>query len=182
MDRYYYHGISDYIDERTLDIMLKIMNEGILTRNNVRDTGKEYNHVCLYKNEDGFDYSDPDFFFDSARKGWIDNCFFFIVSPEVEAQKAGFDQTNLVDEWRCYDNIYIDKIVGIALPFDVIDEYRKKFPDVINPSFDEKLKKIIDIATRRGWKIENSNEDGLCDRLDSELSRQKEETKGDSSK
>jgi len=175
MGKYYYHGIGDIIDERTLDTMLKIMDEGILSRENVRDMGDKYNHVCLYRKDDQFDYSSEEYFLSSARAGWIDNCFFFIVSDQVRAEHAGSDVTNLVDEWRCYDNIYIDKIEGIAIPFDIINSMKDSYPDIITPSFMEKLNRIIDIATKRGWKIENSNEKDLCDRLDNELSRKNTE-------
>lgn len=178
MNKYYYHGVGDMVIEELLDLILKIISDGeIKTRSGVRpNLSSEYNHICLYKKNDDIDYSDEKDYGGSARSGWIDHCFFFIISPDIEARKVKVSNnttitddgelcTNIVDEWRTDGAIPISKIKGIALPFDTIEEERTYLKD----SFFEKLAKIIDIATEYGWMVENSDEEDLCDRLDSEL-------------
>lgn len=171
MDRYYYHGVSDLMDEVSIDIMINIISSGGLkTRNSVRELGDDYNHVCLYKKNDEYDYEDN---LKSARSGWIDHCFFFIISPDILTYKSSYGtDTNLVDEWRSIGDIPLDKIVGIAIPFDGIADFKEKFPNLYD-SFDEKLSRLISIAEANGWIIENSDEEDLCDRLDMELNGMK---------
>ena len=85
MKRYYYHGVSDLLDEISLDIMLNIIKtDGIKTRNEIGNLNdSKYEHVCLYKKNNRFDYSDKKSYFRSARSGWIDHCFVFIISPNI---------------------------------------------------------------------------------------------------
>ena len=56
-------------------------------------------YVCIEKNND-YNYDEEDALLNSARGGWIDNCFVFIINPEIEAKKSTKEETNLVDEWR----------------------------------------------------------------------------------
>ena len=128
MNHYFYHGIECYSGTigYSAQLVIKILEEGIIMRNIISQYGDDkFNHVCLYKKNDDYDYDSPDCLIHSARKGWIDHSFVFIINPEIEARKATEEETNLVDEWRCYKNISPDDIVGIALPYEVIeDAYR----------------------------------------------------------
>ena len=50
MTRFYYHGLGDFYPEVSLDIVLEIIKLGSLkTRDEVRNIGGGYAHVCLYK-------------------------------------------------------------------------------------------------------------------------------------
>lgn len=77
MAKYFYHGIEGVSGSfsETLNIILNILNEGLKTRNDKLDKNDseydKYNHVCLYKKNDDYDYSAPDAFLCSARGGWI---------------------------------------------------------------------------------------------------------------
>ena len=183
MDKYFYHGVGDIIIEEILDKIITIIETGGLkTRDEVRKLGEGFHHVCLYKKNDDYvyDINDPNTVIRSVRGGWIDHCFFFIISPDIEAKKTrcvldgvGFDgekpSSSYVDEWRSMGDIPLDKIVGIAIPFDCIEEHKKEFPKSFKPSFAEKLNWIVNYAKTAGWMIENSDEHDLCERLDSEL-------------
>lgn len=194
MKRYYYHGLEgDFVE--CLNGMLLIINSGELkTRNMDMDKNDSeydrYNHVCLYRKNEEFDYdAGLEAFCKSARAGWIDHCWFFIVSPDVSAKnvaqssKVGFDEfgnplTNLVDEWRSDGSIPLDKIVGIGIPFDNIEKEAKRFgcfygSDVVY-SIDEYyqlLNSLIELANSFHWIIANSDEKDVCDKLDEQLNK-----------
>ena len=79
MNGYFYHGIelySGYISS-TVQLMIKILNEGIIVRSQIRNINDEsMKHVCLYRKSDDYNYDEPEAFLNSARSGWIDNCFY----------------------------------------------------------------------------------------------------------
>ena len=85
MDRYYYHGFDHGDIEWGIMQMLKISKEGINSREHL---GEDFNHVCLYRKNEDFDYSKDDHILKSARGGWIDFCCGFIISPSIEAEKT----------------------------------------------------------------------------------------------
>lgn len=184
MERYFYHGLGDWFIDEVLDRVIDILKSGaIKTRDEVHDWNDEqYRHICLYRKNDDYEYNE-DSIISSARGGWIDHCPFFIISPDINAEKVtlgnttevidGKEYTNIPDEWRTRENIPFDKIVGIALPFDGLKEERNRWPDSVSDDFNDKLKWIIDFANEKGWMIENSDEKGLCDRLDQELNEKK---------
>lgn len=177
MERYYYHGVGDYIDEETLDHFITILNSGYLkSRNEVHPEDpkdKDINYICLYKKNDDYHYdmNDPESFEKSAFAGWIGHGFFFIISPDINATKMDFAKVRLVDEWRSYESIPFSKVVGIALPFDGIEEDKQKFPEFFTSEFDKKLDYILKFAQAHNWRIENSDDESLCDRLDEELNQ-----------
>lgn len=183
MERYFYHGIGD--DISCLFKMLEIINSGGLK---VRGKTEKYNHVCLYKKNEEFDYSKEEKLLSSARGGWIDNCWFFIISPDVTAKKVKvsnktrFDElgnptSNLVDEWRSEGDIPLDKIVGIGIPFDYIAQEEKEFDFVEDMDFHEHsfkeyyqlLKLLLEYANNSNWIVVNSEEKDICDKLDEQL-------------
>lgn len=188
MKRYYYHGIGELTC--CLWKMLEIIKSGELkTRNNmIKDNYEKYNHVCLYKKNESFDYNDENNFLHSALSSWIEHCWFFIISPEIPAIKTkysnrvGFDDSeepmsDIVDEWRSVGSIPFSKIVGIGIPFDSILEEEKRFGFVEDMNFNyvsfkefyELLKKLQEYAKKQNWIIVNSDEKGICDKIDEQL-------------
>lgn len=151
MERYFYHGIEGYYGNfgNTMEIVLKILQEGLKTRNEVNShSNDEFEHVCLYKKNEELDYSDPSILYKSARAGWIDNCFVFIISNDIEANKATEDMTNLIDEWRSVGSIPPNKIIGLALPLNSIKEYLSdKVDDEETIEDQNKLNKMLPIIT-----------------------------------
>lgn len=151
MEGYFYHGIETYYGTygHSIELMLKILKEGIKTRKEVHNHfDDELNHVCLYKKENDFDYNDERYRFKSARSSWIDNCFVFIISNEVEAVKATNEETDILDEYRSVGSIPPSRIKGIALPMEAIKEYLEeetKDDEIINDQ--EKLRNLLPIIT-----------------------------------
>ena len=179
MERYFYHGIGNDVDVMTLDAMLTIMETGVLkTRGAVGYSGDEYEHVCLYKKNDHHNYSDGASS-GSAYDGWINHGFCFIVSPNIEASKTGYFNdlayendarfTDLADEWRSNGEIPLDRVVGIGLPLDKINELRCLSGSPVDEFFDEKLEEIVMFADSMDWMIVNSDEAYFADNLDEQL-------------
>lgn len=195
MERYYYHGMEFFYGcvSETIELIIKIIqNEGLKTRNEINAQNDErYNHVCLYKKNDDYDYSTQETIIKSARGGWIDKNFVFIISPDILAEKVqigqttGFDEngkavSDLIDEWRSIGNIPTSQIVGLALPYDGINEYlNDDFNDYDDEIIEdkEKVKKLLPmlelIASNIGIFIVNSDEPNFTDILDSSLSEQR---------
>ena len=177
MEGYFYHGIEAYDGSfgSSTETMFKILNEGLKTRKEIHNHYDEnFNHVCLYKKDKDLDYSDQRYFFKSARSGWIDHCFVFIISPDLEVVKATHEETDLLDEWRSIGNIPQSKIKGIALPMEAIKEYLdEQSTDEEIKNDQEKLKKYIKILT--DYTMENdlllldSDMPNFTDELDSTL-------------
>lgn len=152
MERYYYHGVGDNINlEYVLPIMCSIIENGIKSR---KKLGSKYNHVCLYqKNPDG-DYESAEWFLKSARGGWIDNCFGFIINPNINAIKVeqdiytGFNEkgnpvTNLIDEYRSIGDIPITEIAGIFMPnIQNIIEIIKAKEKIYENGYKNEMKKV----------------------------------------
>ena len=129
MTRYFYHGIEGWPGTfgNSVQVMIKILSEGIIIRNQVRGyKNNDFNHVCLYKRNEEFDYDNPNNVVLSARNYWMSHGFVFVLNPEIDATKTNFEETDLVDEWRCYHNIPPSEIVAIAIPFEDINEYLKE--------------------------------------------------------
>lgn len=162
---YYYHGVGEFL-EYALRTMLEIIESGGIMSKNMRKTndltlynGDDY--ISVAKWEEGFDY-DKYGHLVSAFYGWIYNLPVFIISPDIEAIHAkmvpigrSYDSSKervsqFVDEWHVRDIIPLDKIVGIALPFD------EKIEDPFALGY---MRKIIEYAKFYGWKVYNSNMD-----------------------
>ena len=175
---YFYHGVSDMTNEETLDYFIEILKSGKLkTRQEVTrgtiDPTKDFNHVCLYRKNNDHDYNKHETFLKSAQSGWIDHCFVFIISPEIEAEKTTSQYSDLADEWRSHGPIPFDKVVGIEIPFDGIEEDRTTYPEYYQGEYQQKLDFILDFAKNSGWRIENSDEKDFCDKLDKSLEESK---------
>ena len=182
MERYYYHGIETYSDEEAscLETMITIIKSGaIKTSNNI--TGKNVegmNHICLFKKNDEFDYEHREFGSDpmSALDAWIGCGVVFIISPDINAYKPVYKaaynrqngETNIVDEWRIDEDIPLEKIVGLALPFDIIKDEAE-----YNKVWAEKLQQLLIIAKEYGWMVVDSGDVHFTDKLDNELDKKK---------
>lgn len=177
MEGYYYHGIETYHGAYgyNTDTMIRILHQGLKTRKEVHKYEDEkYNHVCLYKKDNDLDYSNKKDFFKSARAGWIDHCFVFILSPDVEAVKASHKDTDLLDEWRSVGDIPPSKIKGIALPMEAIKEYLEEDLDDEEIKLDQErlknnLEVITHIAVDRNLIIVDSDMPNFTDELDASL-------------
>lgn len=184
MRHYFYHGFDPgYIDKETVEHMLDIINSGgIKTRKNIIGHQDEsFNHVCLYRKNDNYDYTSEKMFLESARAGWIDNCMVFVISddidakylpPNTEIEGMGLP-TNLVDEWRYFDDIPLDKIIGLALPLDSFKSTLEGEDTILKPEEIEELRKSLKelkrVCDKLGLKVFNSEKKNFTDLLDSKL-------------
>jgi len=94
------------------------------------------------------------------------------LPPNVEVEGFGLP-TNLVDEWRCFENIPLSKVVGIAIPLEnlkAVLEGKDEFSDeeeIIK--LKSCLMQLIDVCNKKGFKIYNSNEKDFTDKIDLQL-------------
>ena len=168
---YFYHGVSDMVDEESLTYFIKILKSGQLkTRQEIygekSNFKQDYNHVCLYRKNQDYDYNVPGALLKSARGGWIDGSFVFVISPDIDAEKASSQDTDLVDEWRSCGPISFDKIVAIGIPFKSLLMARIQFPECYSDEYQQKLDFILDFAQNNGWQVVNTDEKDFCDKLD----------------
>lgn len=174
---YFYHGVADMVDEEILEHIINILKSGELkTREDVFEThspNKDMNHICLYRKNPEFDYSDEEEMLNTARAGWIDHCFVFIISPDIDAEKTPSTLTNLQDEWRSNGPISFDKVVALAIPYEGIAEYKQMTFNHNQKEFLERLNQILAFAKNMNWRIVNSDEPDFCDKLDQELAESK---------
>lgn len=138
-------------------------------------------YVYIEKNID-FDYSSPDCINQTARSGWINNCMVFVISDDIQAtyippdtELEGFGlKTNLVDEWRCLENIPLDKIIGVALPLNSIQNILKGENLLADENEIRELKQAITelkkICDKYGVKTFNSEIKDFTDILDEQYS------------
>lgn len=166
----FYHGTGDYLD-LALTNMLSIIETGFIKSKNKQNelktsfaerglyNGGDYISLCAW--DESVDHRIESF--DSAFNGWIYGCPFFILSNDINAVhckkiKLGttYDPTiervsQFSDEWHVKDVIPITKVLGIALPLDVINADLEK--GLIEPEMFEKVKKIIELAEKNSWFI-----------------------------
>lgn len=184
MERYYYHGFDHFDFLNGIKFMTEILlSGGLKSRSKVRNLSEnQYDHVCLYKKNEEYDYSDQDKYMRSSRAAWIDKCMAFVISPSIEAKKVkvtnsiGFDEenepfTNLVDEWRSVGDIPNKDIVGIAIPMDSIYKYSGCLEGEEKKEFEKAVKTLIDLASELGMSIYNSEEENFTDKLDEQLNK-----------
>lgn len=189
MERYYYHGIESFLDEdaSVLDLFLNIIKSGaIKTRTSLDDNNAlKMNHICLYRKNEDVDYKERQPYPIgpmSALDAWINNGLVFVISPDINAYKPIYkedykreeNETNIIDEWRTNENIPIEKIVGIALPLQTIENEIKDNPD-IGKVWYEKLNQVLAIAKEYNWFVVSSEEKDFTDQLDDNL-KQKQQT------
>ena len=177
----YYHGLEFYSVNvgDTLKIIIQMLEEGILTRDkilNVNDPNLE--HVCLYKKNEEYDYNNISDTSETALSGWINHCFVFVINPNIKAVKTKYEDTHLVDEWRCNRDILPSEIIGIALPFTSIDKYLNEDYEDEETIKDKKevreyLPILINLATKLGLNIYDSDNETFTEEIDSQLNDNK---------
>lgn len=184
MRHYFYHGFEPFgLDKESVEYMLEIINSGgIKNRKDVRNyTDESLKHICLYRKNENYDYTDENWIFNSARGGWIDNCMVFVISDDIDAKylpphtniEGMGPSTNLVDEWRYFDDIPMDKIVGIAIPLNSFKEILDGKITYFKPEEVEEirsaLKELKQVCKKLGLKVFNSEKKNFTDLLDSKL-------------
>ena len=185
MEKYFYHGIECYPGTlgKSIEKIINILDVGLKNRNEVRNYNDEkYNHVCLYQKNDEIDYNNEEDYFKSARANWIDSKFVIIISPDIKASKVenghktGFISdipiSDLKDEWRSEGDITSDKIVGVALPLNYINNYISQNNPIDKDDINilkEALPKLKEIIEERCLMLLNSEKENFTDELDDSL-------------
>ena len=164
MKGYFYHGIEFYPGAvgKVIQLLIKILDEGLIFRSQASGFEDEkMNHICLYKKNEDYDYNSDLALIHSARGGWIDGQFVFIIDQNVDARKAILgSETNLVDEWRCFQNISPTKFVGIALPVDSIEDYlNEKSYDEIEEQDKVAVKQYLPVLIEKAQSMKLAIED-----------------------
>ena len=169
---YYYHG-TNLIYNNGLDIMINIIESGGIKSNNKRLSystggynGDDYISVGKWDREENIDFNR---FNESCFYGWIFWCPTFIIDCNIDAIHAektnGPVDTNkgryssFIDEYHVKDEIELDKVRGIALPFSLIKG---------NKDYLLKTLKILQYAKIYKWNVYESDM-FLVDRVDKQI-------------
>lgn len=163
MSKYFYHGMmpkKEPIDK--IITMINIIESGgikskrKLKINNLYVGYNGSDYISLCNKEDNSMYN---FFYDNMNsyEDYIYSNFCFIVSDEINAIKTKkFDikgkyvsymqfyslaqgdirYSDMFDEWQVKDEINMDKIIGIGLPFNLVFSYKNS---------DQEFKKYIEL-------------------------------------
>jgi len=160
---YYYHGTGEYV-KTALDTMIKIIETGGIKSKNKRNDNRNTlfngdDYISVAKWDGGKVERDVPEMLESSFYGWIFGCPTFIISPDIAAIKTEayneyqYDSSKervsqFKDEYHVKDEITLDKIVGIAIPFDWAKEDKLTL---------RKIAKILSYAQKYGWKVFNSD-------------------------
>ena len=161
---YFFHGTGEYLEDALTKMIEIIKSGGIKSKNKRQATQRTlYNgddFISVSRRDEEFDYENGSML-DTSFSGWIYGTPVFIISPDIEAvhaKKVPLDYkydpskervSQFVDEWHVADEIPLDKIVGIALPFQYVDQ---------NPLLLSMIRTILEYAKVYGWKVYNSDE------------------------
>lgn len=182
---YFYHGTGEDINEG-ISTMLEIIESGSIQSANKRQAdiktlynGNDYISVCRWDDllsENGW----FDSLCDSAFYGWIFNCPCFIISDKIPAIKCrqvsvgtSFDSeiervSQFKDEWQVKDEILLDDVIAIALPFIHLE---KNIDGEVTKDTYDKVKKILEYASCYKWQVFNSDNQNLIKEVDKKLIR-----------
>ena len=156
---YYYHG-TNIIYNNGLDIMIDIIESGGIKSNNKRlgnspglYNGDDYISVGKWNREGETAW------YESCFYGWIFWCPEFIIDSSIDAVHAEIIKGKVVDpkkeryscfsdEYHVKDEIGLDKIQGIALPFSLIAGHK----DLLR-----KTLKILQYAKLYKWNVFESD-------------------------
>ena len=158
---FYYHG-TNQIYNNGLDIMIDIIESGGIKSNNKRlghsiglYNGDDYISVGKWNREENIDF---DRLNESCFYGWIFWCPTFIIDPNISAihteKVNGLVDPNkgryscFIDEYHVKDEIELDKVRGIALPFSLITG---------NKEYLLKTLKILQYAKLYKWNVYESD-------------------------
>ena len=162
---YYYHGTGLLIEDG-LGTMIKIIEFGGIKSKRLRNAS----YMPMYNGEDYISVSrwilsdnpSVEEMMRSSFFGWIFCLPCFILSGDIEATHAKMVTLNYTydaskervssyfDEWHVKDEIPLDKVVGIAIPFSWGKESKKELLNMC---------KILVYARLYGWKVYDSNVD-----------------------
>lgn len=173
MERIFYHGYF-YCTIENLDKMFNIITSGgiksqkrlgLCSRGGYN--GDEY--ICVCSKEETFYYD----YLMNAYNAYVLNSFCFIIDDDIQAIKTmlvepgganginwAFDQmricpskrySDLCDEWQVKDEISLNHIMGIGIPFDDIST----FMNICD--FKERVNKLIECAKLLKWDIVNTS-------------------------
>ena len=166
---YYYHG-TNQIYNKGLDIMIDIIESGGIKSNNIRlghytglYNGDDYISVGKWNKKEKIDFSR---FNESCFYGWIFWCPTFIIDSSINAiptkklnELASPNKGRyscFIDEYHVKDEIGLDAVRGIALPFSLI---------MSNKDYLLKTLKILQYAKLYKWDVYESDM-FLLDRVD----------------
>ncbi len=159
---YFFHGTGN--GEEALNKMLQIIESGGIKSKNMRNedydtlfNGDDYVSVArwCYDVMPGYNAG-----LESSFYGWIFNMPCFIIDGDIEAIHAtrverpySFDHnkdrvSQFIDEWHVKDEIPLDKIVGIALPFSWIKQSKRSLLKILE---------ILKHAKDNNWQVYNSD-------------------------
>ena len=98
------------------------------------------------------------------------------LPPNVRVEGLGLP-TDLVDEWRCLENIPLSKIIGIAVPLDSLKKALEGKDSMYSIEEIKELREILielkGICNKIGLKVYNSEEENFTDKLDAKLQKEK---------
>lgn len=150
----YYHGTD------SLDTMIKIIESGGIKSKNKRQADYDtlYNgddYISVGKLDDVSDYTADSCFF-----GWIFGKPTFIISDDISVIKPEFrwgpfnpdkDRVSIFkDEYHVRDEIPLDKIEGIAIPFSLLEKDRRTLMNIL---------KLLRLASSLNWSVYESDLD-----------------------
>ena len=151
MSRFYYHGIIPKKEPlERLCTMIEIIRSGGLKSKRklnisnlyVGYNGSDYISLCRKENNYMYNRINDNI---NAYEDYIYSNFCFIISDEIDAIKTNdFDSqgkyvsymdflsvangdirySDMFDEWQVKDEIKLDKIIGIGLPFSLVHSYK----------------------------------------------------------
>ena len=182
MSKFYYHGVQGNEYD-----MLKILKDGEIK--SLRLQGSRYytglnglDYVCICNKLSDSYYEDSEGY-EKAFDVFIKNCFSFIISDNIDVIKCnvmkklsylqyrnslddldinldiGLHITDMIDEYRVKDKIPKDKIIGICIPFDKLEDYDMSI-----------VYKIIELARKRGYDVIDSSKNGFIEEYENNKS------------
>jgi hypothetical protein len=169
---YFFHGTGE--DCSALEIMIDIIESGGIKSKNKRNE----HYFTLFNGDDYVSvtrwvYDNPSHLsadMDSSFYGWIFNMPCFIIASDIDAIHAkkirvgeAYDYNKdrvsvFIDEWHVKDEIPLDKIVGVALPFSWLRKSKEVLVNILQ---------ILKYAKQYNWQVYDSNMN-LIEKVESE--------------
>lgn len=179
MSKYYYHGIMPKKDPLTkLFTMIEIIKSGGLKSKRklkivnlyIGYNGNDYISLCNKEDNSMYDLFSDNI---NAYEDYIYSNFCFIISDEIDAIKTNtFSRheqyvsymdflsiaqgdvrySDMFDEWQVKDEIKLDKIIGIGLPFNLVHSYK-----VSDQEFKKNIEILYSLANYYNFDIVNTD-------------------------
>lgn len=174
MERIFYHGIFPNIPCISITKMIEIIQSGAIKSRRLQGVtskfgynGDDYISICSKEDEKEY-FKYPI----NAYDTYILNGFCFIISDDIPAIKVRYTEvyndfdfetiielmsekpeqrySDMFDEWQVKDEISLNQIIGIGIPYDEVSK--------LNGEFKIELDILINIATSMGWDIVNTSD------------------------